>query len=163
MAWYVELTFNPKSTSGDVTAVVVQYANAAAFEKATGALPSQTMPASFRQEPDKGFPTKAAAQAFANSFNKSGQGKGATGAAPYNDYINAGLPGSTPANPLSGLAAIGDFFNKLSDANTWLRVFEVGLGIVLIAVGVAHMTGIPNVVASAVGATPVGRAAKAAL
>lgn len=44
------------------------------------------------------------------------------------------------ANPLSGLAAIGDFFSRLSQANTWLRIGEGLLGIILIAVGLAKMT-----------------------
>ena len=43
-------------------------------------------------------------------------------------------------NPLTGLAAIGDFFSRLSQANTWLRLGEGILGIMLIAVGVARMT-----------------------
>lgn len=43
-------------------------------------------------------------------------------------------------NPLGGLAAIGAFFSDLSNANTWVRVGEGLLGLVLIAVGVARIT-----------------------
>jgi hypothetical protein len=153
VTWYVELITSPKTGTGDVTAIVKQFASAQAFQAATGALPSQTMPAGYRQEPDTGFPTKAAAQAFAATFNKSGVGKGATGAVPYNDYINAGLPGS---NPLSGLSAIGDFFSRLTEASTWLRIAEAVLGIGLIIVGLAKLAG-----DSAIGraATKAGKAA----
>lgn len=46
--------------------------------------------------------------------------------------------GSVP-NPLSGLAAIGDFFQRLTQAGTWIRVGEVLLGAALIIVGLARM------------------------
>jgi hypothetical protein len=39
----------------------------------------------------------------------------------------------------SGLAAIGDFFSRLTKANTWIRVAEVVLGAGLIIVGLAHL------------------------
>lgn len=45
-----------------------------------------------------------------------------------------------PPNPLSGLAAIGDFFGRLGQASTWIRVAEVLLGVILLAVGVAELT-----------------------
>lgn len=44
------------------------------------------------------------------------------------------------SNPLAGLASIGDFFARLTQASTWLRLGEGILGIILIAVGVARMT-----------------------
>ena len=43
-------------------------------------------------------------------------------------------------NPLSGISAIGDFFQRLTQASTWLRVFEIGIGILLVSVGIASMT-----------------------
>lgn len=39
-----------------------------------------------------------------------------------------------------GLTAIGDFFSDLSRASTWIRVGQVVLGLILIAVGVARIT-----------------------
>lgn len=48
---------------------------------------------------------------------------------------------NTNFNPLSGLASIGDFFSRLSQANTWIRVGEVILGIMLITSGVLHISG----------------------
>lgn len=43
-------------------------------------------------------------------------------------------------NPLSGLEAVGNFFNELGQANVWIRVGEVVLGLILITVGIAKMT-----------------------
>lgn len=54
-----------------------------------------------------------------------------------------------PNNPLSGLAAIGDFFSRLTQASTWIRVAEVLLGAGLIIVGLAKLAS----------GTPVGKAA----
>lgn len=41
---------------------------------------------------------------------------------------------------LAGLSAIGDFFSRLTESNTWLRAGEIALGLLLIAVGVSKMT-----------------------
>ena len=43
-------------------------------------------------------------------------------------------------NPLTGLAAIGDFFQRLTQANTWVRIGEGILGLILLAVGIARIT-----------------------
>ncbi len=43
-------------------------------------------------------------------------------------------------SPLSGVAAIGDFLGRLTEANTWIRAGQVVLGLILIAVGVARIT-----------------------
>jgi hypothetical protein len=51
---------------------------------------------------------------------------------------------------LTGLAAIGDFFSRLGQANTWIRVGEVLLGLILIGVGIAHLTGAQNAVSALV-------------
>lgn len=48
-------------------------------------------------------------------------------------------PGGAPTGVLTGLAAIGDFFSRLTQANTWIRVAEVVLGLGLIVVGLAHL------------------------
>ena len=48
--------------------------------------------------------------------------------------------GQIPGAPqLGGLSAIGDFFSKLGQANTWIRVAEVLLGLGLIIVGMAKL------------------------
>jgi hypothetical protein len=43
------------------------------------------------------------------------------------------------ANPLAGLAAVGDFFQRLTQAGTWARVGQVVLGAALIIIGLARM------------------------
>jgi hypothetical protein len=65
-------------------------------------------------------------------------GIGATGA------NNPGGAGATPTpttlgNPLSGIAAVGDFFQRLTQGATWIRVGEVLLGVALIIVGIAKL------------------------
>ncbi len=52
-------------------------------------------------------------------------------------------------NPLTGINAIGDFFNRLTKSNTWIRVAEVLLGLGLIVVGLAKIAS----------GSPVGKAA----
>lgn len=82
-----------------------------------------------------GFPTQALAKAFA-SHGVSGTVKNAV------------------PNPLSGVAAIGDFFNRLTQPNTWVRVGEVAAGLLLVYLGLnAAMRGTPvgNAVNSATG------------
>ena len=54
------------------------------------------------------------------------------------------------AKALSGLDAIGNFFSQLGQANTWIRIGEVLLGIVLIGIGLARITGTQNAVSSIV-------------
>ena len=75
------------------------------------------------------FPTQAAAQASGNATKTA--------------VDQATQAGHIP-NPLSGLAAIGDFFSRLTRAATWMRIAEVALGLVLIAVGIARATGTQN-------------------
>ena len=54
-----------------------------------------------------------------------------------------------------GVNAIGDFFNKLSEANTWLRIAEGILGGILIAVSLAKLTGVENVISQTVKKIPI--------
>lgn len=64
---------------------------------------------------------------------------------------NSPLSGATAIaeSKFSGLSAIGDFANKLTQANTWLRIAEALLGIVLIGVALAKITGVDNAVKQA--------------
>lgn len=67
---------------------------------------------------------------------------------PENSTQGTGIPGLsvTPgggfqaSNPLTGLAAIGDFFQRLTQGSTWIRVGEVVLGLILLAAGLARIT-----------------------
>ena len=72
------------------------------------------------------FATKAQAQAWITKTET--------------DLPGAHLAGLGAPNPLSGLSSIGDFFSRLGEANTWIRVGEVVIGVILIAVGVAETT-----------------------
>lgn len=45
-----------------------------------------------------------------------------------------------PPNPLSGVAAVGDFFQRLTQPQTWTRVGEVILGGILVYAGVRALT-----------------------
>jgi hypothetical protein len=88
--------------------------------------------------PVNGFPTKLQAQAGANKYNRNpgkAGGVDAPGAAPG---INAPNPFGT--NPLSGIAAIGDLANRLTQPNTWVRVGEFLAGGILLVIGVNAMT-----------------------
>lgn len=65
-----------------------------------------------------------------------------SGAAPVTTQAGAAATGKVP-NPLKGLAAIGDFFARLSNGNTWLRVAEVAAGVILLAVSLNKLLGNP--------------------
>lgn len=67
------------------------------------------------------------------------------------NWLGQHIPGvSTIMSVDSGINAVGDFFGKLSEGNLWLRIAEAALGIMLIAVALAKITGADNVVVSAV-------------
>jgi hypothetical protein len=56
----------------------------------------------------------------------------------YSGIINKGGVGS--GGGTSSLGQIANFFSQLGQANTWIRVGEVVLGLILIAVGLAKIT-----------------------
>lgn len=60
-----------------------------------------------------------------------------------------------PQNAIPGLTQVGDFFASLTQANTWIRVVKVLAGGLLLAIGIAHITGAGNAVASAARKVPV--------
>jgi len=69
-------------------------------------------------------------------------------------------------NPLHGLEAVGDFFNRLSQGQTWVRVGEVALGGILVYAGIRALThGSPAVGSGArqTASKPVKKVAKAAI
>lgn len=84
------------------------------------------------------YPTKAAAQAAVAA-------KTSVPNPPVGGQPN--VPGV--GNPLSGLAAIGDFFSRLTQASTWIRVAEIIVGAGLIIVSLAKLAA----------GTPAGKAA----
>ena len=94
------------------------------------------------------YTTQAAALAYASNPTTSPTGTTTSGAA-------TNFSGLVPN--LGGLIAkAGTFFDDLTSKNFWLRVGEVVLGLILIAVGVAKLTHaipIATKVAKTVGAT----------
>jgi hypothetical protein len=79
-----------------------------------------------------GYPTKAAAQKAVTAFNAQPNPK---------KLDQGGVPTAPdPSVPgLGGIAAIGQFFDRLTEGNTWVRIGEVVLGLALIIVGTAKL------------------------
>jgi hypothetical protein len=96
--------------------------------------------------PAGGFSNQLAAQSAANKYNANpGQfGVNAPGIAPG---VNA--PGL--GNPLTGINAVGDFFQRLTQPATWIRVGEFVAGGLLLFIALNAMTRGP--VRSATGKT----------
>jgi hypothetical protein len=66
----------------------------------------------------------------------------AAGNAPGEGPIVGGVTKAT--SDLGGINAIGDFFNRLTEGNTWLRVGEVVAGLIILYIGLnAVMRGTP--------------------
>ena len=62
---------------------------------------------------------------------------------------------TSPSQILSGLDAIGAFFNNLGLASTWIRVAKVVIGGTLVVIGIAHMTGASNAIADTARKVPL--------
>jgi hypothetical protein len=85
----------------------------------------------------------------------SSESEAAASALAYNKKISGPLPQQVAAEAgsalnLTGLAAIGDFFHRFTEASTWMRVGTALLGVILIAVGMARVTGTQNQISSIV-------------
>jgi hypothetical protein len=88
---------------------------------------------------------------------------GASEAPPGTNAIGTAEGAASGVANLGGLAAIGDFFNRLTQGNTWLRVGEVVVGVLILYIGLKATTAqtpVGNAVKSAT--APVKKAAKAA-
>lgn len=71
---------------------------------------------------------------------------------PGGAVVGAGATGAAAADSLSGINAIGDFFQRLTQSATWVRVAEVVVGGLVLYVGLKGLTS----------GTPVGNAVKSA-
>lgn len=101
------------------------------------------------------FPSPGKAQAWADSYNRNPAHQAGS------DIPHGGLPdpAASLAAPgqiagkafsgLTGVNAIGDFFQRLGQANTWIRAAEVLLGLALLSVGFGKITGTTPVVEKA--------------
>lgn len=98
------------------------------------------------------FPTKAASQTWAKAKG-GGNSAGVPGTGALNNAAN------TTTNAVSSLSAfqqaITNFLQDFTQENTWLRIGEGVIGIVLIAAGVSHLTGLSKVAATAAKAAVV--------
>lgn len=93
-------------------------------------------------------------QDIGSSLQKTGQVSQSIGPAAGAAAQNLQIPG------LSGIDAIGNFFNKLGQKNTWLRIGEGIVAIVLLDVGLKALTG--HSVIESTGKTITGGSKKAA-
>jgi len=83
-----------------------------------------------------GFPTQADAKAYADLLHQAGHAVG------------------------GAVTSTTDFLSRLTDPNTWIRVAEVALGLVLIAVCIAKLTNaVPAATKVAKGAARAGEVA----
>lgn len=81
-----------------------------------------------------GYSNRLLATAAAAKYNANPQLSAGPPLAPN----AAKVPGlGNLTNPLAGVNAIGDFFNRLTQPNTWVRVGEVGAGVLLIYLGLS--------------------------
>ena len=111
--WVIPTTYTNSSGQPGASYIVVS-GTSAQIQAKYGSVPNVLGP----------YATKADAQAAAQGAVSSGK-------------IGVQKPVNKIPNPVSGL---GSFLARLSQASTWLRVAEVLLGVVLLAVGVARIT-----------------------
>jgi hypothetical protein len=105
------------------------------------------------------FATLATLEAWAKAHNQpytndpaASSGNPLTG---VGDSVKQGANSAANSVGLGGLDAIGAFFSNLGQASTWVRVGQVALGLILIAVGAARITHAPNIISTAVKAAAV--------
>jgi hypothetical protein len=137
MTWYAVALANSNATQiGDVTAIVQQFPNLAAFKQATGTTPSQM---GIPGQTDAGYPTQALAQQAANRFNALSKDQRSAGGKPLAPNLAA------PALNLGN-----DLLGKFNLSSWFLRIGEILLGLVLIGVGIARLTGAQNAISKIV-------------
>lgn len=74
------------------------------------------------------FATKADAQAWQTGANTAGNSPGSAIGGAADAAANA-----------TGLGSVGDFLSRLSNSNTWVRLGEVVIGLILVAIGLNSM------------------------
>lgn len=121
--WWI-ITFVYPGPNPNIHASVVGPMNRAQFVQRYGNPPAVS---------GNGFPTKLQAAAAAAKYNNENHQTGST----VNDPSVFPNIKSPLTNPLSGVNAIGDFFNRLTQPNTWVRVGEVVAGVLLLYLGLS--------------------------
>jgi hypothetical protein len=94
------------------------------------------------------YPTQAAATAAADAQN--------AGQAGLNKAAGAAASAASSIPGLGGLASVGQFFDRLTEGNTWIRVGEVLLGLALVVVGTAKLFGNTSIGKTATKAAKLG-------
>jgi hypothetical protein len=127
--WFVLLVAAPGGTT--IRASVVGPMSRATYTQRYGTAPVVG---------PNGYHTKIEAAAAAANYNHKPAGQRVTGGLPADPSIATGpggvhIPGIS--NPLAGVNAIGDFFNRLTQPNTWVRVGEVVAGVLLLYLGLS--------------------------
>lgn len=79
------------------------------------------------------YATQAEAKTAANPQQQSPN--------PVNDAVNAAENSNQGKAVFSGVDAIGNFFNTLGEASTWIRIVKVIIGGVMVLSALVHMTG----------------------
>lgn len=90
--------------------------------------------------PDQATVTFLVGEGLSTNLGTAGEALGAVPGAAAKGASNAYK--SLTSGPLSGIEAIGAFFNTLGQGSTWIRVAKVVIGGVLLISGIVHMTGI---------------------
>lgn len=91
------------------------------------------------------YPSQAAARQAADQLNSQESGLGPAAAA----AAKAAASAAATATGTTGLVS------RLEQGSTWVRVGEVLLGVLLIGIGLAHLTGAQNLISKAVKAAPI--------
>ena len=82
-------------------------------------------------------------------------------------YASKGIAGRAkqdlPPNPLGGINAVGDFFHRMTEPQTWVRVGEVAVGGILLFAGIRALAHGSGGVPGRAAAKPVKSVAKTAV
>lgn len=96
-----------------------------------------------------GYPNQLEAQNAANQWNGQSSHPPVPGSSASNNPATF-IPGA------SAVETVGQFLGKLGEPSLWLRVGEFVLGLALIAVGLAKLTGVENVISNTARKIPIG-------
>lgn len=87
-------------------------------------------------------------------FTSKAQAESEAASGDYSPGVGASGNEASVAQAIPGLQQVGTFFSDLTQRNTWIRVFKIVAGFVLVIIGVAHLVGAGNVVAAAAKTVP---------
>lgn len=94
------------------------------------------------------FTTEATAQAAVKAGKTSASPQAAETPSEIGSQVSSGVLDGIPAS-------VGSFFSALGNTNTWIRVAKVVVGGLLLVIGLVHITGADNALASAARKVPL--------